>query len=94
MSKHTPGPWLKAADNIKSRTADCVIVRLPAQTDCWGDEPTEQIERWDADAKLIAAAPELLEALEATVSLLENLGYFSDNSLTVAAAREAIASAK
>jgi len=35
-----------------------------------------------------------LATLKAAVSLLENLGYFSDNSLTVAAAREAIANAK
>jgi hypothetical protein len=44
--------------------------------------------------RLAAAAPDLLEALEATVSLLEKLGHFPDNSLTVAAAREAIANAK
>ena len=68
MSKHTPRPWVRVADSIKSRTADCVVVRLPAQTDRVGDESPEQIERWDADARLIAAAPELLEAIEAAIA--------------------------
>lgn len=71
MSKHTPGPWEQVADSIKSRTADCVVVRLPAQTDRVGDESPEQIARWDADARLIAAAPELLEALELIVSFVD-----------------------
>ena len=43
---------------------------------------------------LAAAAPELLEALEATVSLLEKRGHVSDNSLTVVEAHAAIAKAK
>lgn len=64
MSKHTPGPWQRSNNSIVSRKASCVVVRLPAQTDRVGDEPPEQIERWDADARLIAAAPELFEALE------------------------------
>jgi len=64
MNKYTPGPWKRVANSIKSRKANCVIVRLPALTDRVGDETPEQIERWDADARLIAAAPELLEALE------------------------------
>lgn len=71
MSEHTLGPWVRVADSIKSRTADCVVVRLPAQTDRVGDESPEQIERWDADARLIAAAPELLEAFEKLVSLID-----------------------
>jgi len=71
MSKHTPRPWVRVADSIKSRTADCVVVRLPAQTDRVGDESPEQIERWDADARLIAAAPDMLEALEKVVSFID-----------------------
>jgi hypothetical protein len=64
MSKHTPGPWVLVGNSIKSRKADCIVVRLPADTDCVGDESDQQIERWDADSNLIAAAPELLNALE------------------------------
>ena len=44
--------------------------------------------------ELEAQRNELLATLEATVSLLEKLGHFPDNSLTVAAACEAIANAK
>ena len=44
--------------------------------------------------RLAAAAPELLAALEGTAALLEALGYAADNSLTVGAARAAIAKAK
>jgi hypothetical protein len=48
----------------------------------------------EANARLIAAAPDLLEALEGTAALLEALGYAADDSLTVGAARAAIAKAK
>jgi len=44
--------------------------------------------------RLAAAAPELLEALEGTAALLEQLGFVSGDSLTVGAARAAIAKAK
>jgi len=91
MSKHTPGPWSRVANSIKSRKADCVVVRLPAYTDCSGDETPEQLERWDADARLIAAAPELLEALEALV-LDESKEYIPTRLWD--AARIAIAKAK
>ena len=100
MSKHTPKPWVRVADSIKSRTADCVVVRLPELTDCWGDESPEQLERWNADARLIAAAPELLEALEKIVELnapgrvyeLHQLGMLVYTMLSIA--RAAIAKAK
>ena len=72
MNKHTPGPWTRYTSVIKSRKADCIVVRLPALTDCVGDESPEQIERWDADARLIAAAPELLEALQDLLRLVED----------------------
>ncbi len=51
MSKHTPGPWLY--DSL-----DRVVIRA-------GIEDIAHMDRSasDADARLIAAAPELLEAL-------------------------------
>ena len=69
---HTPGPWTRWGDTVYSSRARCAVVRLPALTDAYGDEPPEQIDRWDADARLIRAAPELLEQLEKLVRLVEN----------------------
>ena len=51
MSKHTPGPW---SVHPMARTA----VHQP-ELGCW-------IPQSEADARLIAAAPELLEALKST----------------------------
>ena len=48
-----------------------MVVRLPALTDAYGDEPPEQLERWDADARLIAAAPEMLDALDDIIGMAE-----------------------
>ena len=64
MSKHTPGPWKRVANSIHSKKGGCIVLRLPAYTDCQGDEAKETIARWDADARLIVAAPDLLEELE------------------------------
>ena len=95
MSQHTPGPWEQVANSIYSRMANCVVVRLPGQTNRVGDEPPEQIERWDADACLIAAAPELLEALENLLKVLGDLeGGIGLQYNEADIARAAIAKAK
>ena len=60
---HTPGPWTRSGNTIYSSRSQCVVVRLPALTDAYGDETPEQIERWDADARLIRAAPELYDII-------------------------------
>jgi len=92
MSEHTPGPWERVGNSIKSRKAGCVIVRLPALTDRVGDETPKQIERWDADARLIAAAPELLESLKMMLEMSEMGGFGKAYAEDVA--RAAIAKAK
>lgn len=60
MSKHTPGPW-----HISSEGIGCRHVRsVPVGTSiCWTDGLSQDNED-DANANLIAAAPDLLEALE------------------------------
>ena len=63
MSSYTLGPWVRSGGTICSQDLQCVVVRLPAHTDAYGDETEEQIERWDADARLIAAAPEMYDIL-------------------------------
>lgn len=61
MSKHTPGPWLLRDDEFVS-VPGCVICVAPE----------EDLERsraaWPANARLIAAAPEMLEALKAALA--------------------------
>jgi len=70
MSKHTPGPWYVGTDygdqcrhiyaNKKVRDADGDEWNpLIAVTD-----DDETLVNWEANARLIAAAPELLEALK------------------------------
>jgi hypothetical protein len=69
MNKHTPAPWgiEIAADGLNkwvgcSRYSVATIAQLPNQVN---------IGEADANARLIAAAPELLEALKASVELVE-----------------------
>ena len=85
-TKHTPGPWTVVCDEI-----DCVSTA--------GDRPFMELTDEDyihcnteANARLIAAAPDLLEALEMLVSWektgipLSEVGFLR--------ARSAIAKAK
>lgn len=69
--KHTPGPWI-------ARRQDACYWKINSED--WGgiaslhDPLAEQMERDDgleANAHLIAAAPELLEALERIVSVID-----------------------
>lgn len=72
MAEHTPGPWEigpecngdKPEDAIGVLGSDDYIV-----ADVWRDVEELAI-RADANARLIAAAPELLEALKAVIGAL------------------------
>lgn len=64
-SKHTPGPWVYNRTLVEVRYDDggeypFTVCTMP----CWTDE--YKCER-NANARLIAAAPDLLAALEAAV---------------------------
>ena len=66
MSKHTPGPW--RVRNCQTavlvdvvRNGDAMLIALVADNDSRGDTDTE---RKMNNAHLIAAAPQMLEALE------------------------------
>lgn len=70
MSKHTPGPWeyRVTADflgifPIASKTEICSLGLAPAR-----DWPNGEAEETLANGRLIAAAPDLLEALEALLN--------------------------
>ena len=58
MSNHTPGPW-KIRRPVLSRiiaTPDCYVVETPDDIVC--------VANTKADARLIAAAPEMVELLD------------------------------
>lgn len=78
MPKHTPGPW-KVSDDVdetvwvSAKAQDNVICDIVGRI--WDFEAkTSQITDEDiANARLIAAAPEMLEALENIVWSLDHL---------------------
>jgi hypothetical protein len=74
-TKHTPGPWIVTGNFIDCDTPPCRIAVALASPEM------------EANARLIAAAPELLEALKACEP------WCNDNRAVVMA-REAIAKAE
>ena len=80
MSKHTEGPWRAAPAG-----------RVVAQDGEWWlqvckvgafDDPDMLVHcksRWEADANLIAAAPEMLEALEKMVAAEHRMPGYHPN---------------
>ena len=70
MSKHTPGPWI--AEQRETRSAVLTARGLCPISDCpqWAsrDDRPKAAESF-ANALLISAAPDLLEALEAARAL-------------------------
>lgn len=63
-AQHTPGPWSIDSNDAQWITADCdglVVAEIPYGE---GNEGDRHHEVNDANAQIIAAAPDLLEALE------------------------------
>ena len=102
MSKHTPGPWSvgevshkKQRVDIDSLHADQTVGhqtwRGLARAYGCEDMPAEGTAVMLANARLIAAAPELLEALERIVASDPTHTHFA--TLAISEARAAIAKA-
>lgn len=96
MSGHTPGPWDHACDSSArvrhSRKACVFAVQRENGAERLVDI-AKQIPNWE-DARLIAAAPELLESLRDLVDQITR--YINDDKTElpdVTRAREAIAKA-
>lgn len=72
MSKHTPGPWIFEYDNDVGENDDYFIEFFSVRS----KDSNELIARVEevADARLIAAAPDLLEALCKLADLYDAMG--------------------
>lgn len=90
MSAHTPGPWRHYDDeivqNINGSLGDPTVCSLVS---AGGDAFADDEDEFMANARLIAAAPDLLEALQAIIGHDAHLL----NRYRVEAARAAIAKA-
>ena len=87
MSKHTPGPWVAVA-----RTNAHIEIEAPGQPSYSAKKvATVSLTNHEANARLIATAPELLEALAALVLNIDAGGASLDAMRT---ARAAIAKAE
>jgi len=84
MSAHTPGPWKMSTDAMGSQVKGKI----------GGEWITVADQLDEGDARLIAAAPELLEALETVVRALENISISWGAHHEVETARAAIAKAR
>jgi hypothetical protein len=94
MSAHTPGPWYATETNDIFADEDEGTGNDPIASvhDREGSQTAEGILEGKANAKLIAAAPELVEALHAALSYLYAIGA-SERSGQGAAAVRAIKAA-
>jgi hypothetical protein len=96
---HTPGPWfaqdfsalnegdVEASDfTVSCTTPDHITVAI------MGKGLRNKKDEWEANALLIAAAPELLEALESMVEMVEMNGFGKAYAMDIS--RAAIAKAR
>ena len=64
MTKHTPGPWI-LVKAPRSRTWELSAQGWKQFANVYGNTDPELNRQGEANARLIAAAPDLLEALKA-----------------------------
>lgn len=72
MSKHTPGPWLLQETTVYALNEERIPVnRFTAIIDSGWRNAESRISRgeMEANARLIASAPDLLEALECLLEM-------------------------
>lgn len=106
--KHTPGPWVVGGESGNDSEAEFIVTKDESRTIAWttntfdadaddgyGSEVITEEDR--ANGRLIAAAPELLEALKSVVDQLEGIGipdWHGAEGLCLESAKAAIAKAE
>ena len=98
MSKHTPGPWMAHFEEAYFVTGPdlgrvAMMTNLKGAHGLGGRRSGNESA---ANARLIAAAPDLLDALEELSLLMDDVrnGEYTPDHLTTQPARAAIAKAK
>jgi hypothetical protein len=86
MSKHTPGPW-KTVKPMHGHKTKYLCVQVGE------DEAYSTLEMLPADAKLVAAAPDLLEALQLAKATIERLNRHNSANGTLDVIRAALSKA-
>ena len=71
MNNHTPGPW-----HLKIDGSGIMHIKTAGGTSLMSNSNYGYPPAYEADWHLIAAAPELLEALETLLALNENYSAF------------------
>ncbi len=89
MTQHTPGPWAATGWEMREVSAHGHTIAL-----CLGGNSAEAARMARANAALIAAAPDMLAALEAFVGSRKGDGMGWTLDSLEALAREAIAKAR
>lgn len=69
-AKHTPGPWFVTGKGLSRYVEGCVSPGVVQEVAWCG--ATEVPEQMEANARLIGAAPELIEAAKAALNYIEN----------------------
>lgn len=96
MTQHTKGPWKITQQNRYNERitdVDAVRLRYPRWLTITIMSDEISIQEHNANCRLVAAAPDLLEALEVVVTSMLDSGY-NKNSASVLKARAAIALAR
>jgi len=95
--KHTPGPWINLNGNISAKwdTGEDVGVAIVGTTtfcgdECGGPRDKRMTAENSANAKLIAAAPDLLHCCRSFVAWADSVQGFKDFQAHVENMRAAI----
>jgi hypothetical protein len=91
MNKFTPGTWIIEYDNADERSGGEWYIAGPAIVRFSYSATTAETEEAEANARLISAAPDLLDALDLMVTTHDEGGWPSAN---IVIARAAIARAR
>lgn len=76
MNKHTPGPWLVSTDGLRVvGLTEAIESPFPVVVNCTSGYDVMPYAEAKANAKLIAAAPDLLEALKDVLRIIDTSVY-------------------